>query len=179
MTSIIKFKTPMLCLFTLLYFATLSPAQTKNSTWSVPLRGTWVQDDKAIAKDVMLAGNGKICEIVVGSKENSAVKQAALFLATDIEKICGVRPKIVKEPSKNVNSIRLNTVGDSKIPSEIETASLKGQWESYRIATFKQDVWLVGSDFRGTAFAAYTLSERLGIDPLSSGQVIAPSIIIP
>jgi hypothetical protein len=29
-----------------------------------------------------------------------------------------------------------------------------------------KDVWLVGSNPRGTAFAAYTLLERLGIDPL-------------
>jgi hypothetical protein len=40
------------------------------------------------------------------------------------------------------------------------------QWESYRIATEGRNVWLVGSNPRGTAFAAYTLSERLGIDPI-------------
>ena len=38
--------------------------------------------------------------------------------------------------------------------------------ESYRIVTAGRTVWLVGSNPRGTAFAAYTLSERLGIDPL-------------
>jgi hypothetical protein len=44
--------------------------------------------------------------------------------------------------------------------------AMQGQWESYRIATGGRDVWLVGSNPRGTAFAAYALSERLGIDPL-------------
>ena len=34
------------------------------------------------------------------------------------------------------------------------------------MVTEGRDVWLVGSNPRGTAFAAYTLSERLGIDPI-------------
>ncbi|HJZ97267.1 MAG TPA: glycosyl hydrolase 115 family protein, partial [Candidatus Solibacter sp.] len=35
-----------------------------------------------------------------------------------------------------------------------------------RIITRPSAVWLVGSNPRGTAFAAYTLAERLGVDPL-------------
>ncbi|MDQ3132866.1 MAG: hypothetical protein M3Q99_19120, partial [Acidobacteriota bacterium] len=35
-----------------------------------------------------------------------------------------------------------------------------------QILTTQNAVWLVGANFRGTTFAAYTLSERLGIDPL-------------
>src|SRR5205814_7184321 len=41
-----------------------------------------------------------------------------------------------------------------------------GGWESYKIQTAHDSVYLTGSDFRGTAFAAYTLAERLGVDPL-------------
>jgi hypothetical protein len=159
-------KTPALCLLALLYFATASHAQINNASWTAPLRGTWVQDSKPVAKDVTLVGKGKACEIVVSNDEDSAVKQAALFLAGDIEKICGVKPNIVAAPSKDVVRIRLVTLDKGNVPSEIKAASLKGQWESYRIVTSKQEVWLVGSDFRGTAYAAYTLSERLGIDPL-------------
>ncbi len=48
----------------------------------------------------------------------------------------------------------------------MNAGAMQGQWESYRIATDGGNVWLVGSNPRGTAFAAYTLSERLGIDPL-------------
>ena len=43
---------------------------------------------------------------------------------------------------------------------------MEGQWEAFQILATGSDVYLVGSNFRGTAFAAYTLSERLGIDPL-------------
>jgi hypothetical protein len=48
----------------------------------------------------------------------------------------------------------------------MDAAAMQGQWEAYRVVTSGTTVWLVGSNPRGTAFAAYTLSERLGIDPL-------------
>ncbi|WP_069661232.1 glycosyl hydrolase 115 family protein [Arcticibacter eurypsychrophilus] len=166
MTSKIKFTVRFFCLITLFYVTPVAKAQTKSSAWDAPLRGTWVQEGLTKANDVMLVGNGKVCEIVVANNENSAVKQAAKFLAGDIEKISGVKPQIVEVPGKNVVSIRLATVGTSKVPSEVNPNSIKGQWESYRILTSKKVVWLVGSDFRGTAYAAYTLSERLGVDPL-------------
>ena len=159
-------RTSVFCVITLFCFLPYSNAQSKPSIWNESVRGSWVQNDKPVAKDVMLVANGQVCEIVVSNNENSAVKQAAQFLSGDIEKICGIKPKIVEVPGKNAVSIRLVTLGNSKIPLDVETASLKGKWESYRIATSGQTVWLVGSDFRGTAFAAYTLSERLGIDPL-------------
>jgi hypothetical protein len=109
-TSKTGLRIPALCLLALLYFATVSQAQITNVAWSAPLRGMWVQNNKPLAKDVMLVGKGKACEIVVSNDEDSAVKQAALFLAGDIEKICGVKPKIVAVPSKDVVHIRLVTL---------------------------------------------------------------------
>jgi hypothetical protein len=53
-----------------------------------------------------------------------------------------------------------------------------GKWEAYQVLTTGSDVWLAGSDSRGTAFAAYTLSERLGIDPLYMWTGYEPSITI-
>jgi hypothetical protein len=66
------------------------------------------------------------------------------------------------------------TLGHAGIPAEVNAGTLQGQWESYRIATVGNGVWLVGSNPRGTAFAAYTLSERLGIDPLYIWTGYAP-----
>jgi hypothetical protein len=102
---------------------------------------------------------------VVADDENSAVRQAAEFLAGDIEKISGYRLAVAKTPGDGVN-IRLVTLGHGELPAAIDARAMQGQWESYRIATAGRDVWLVGSNPRGTAFAAYALSERMGIDPL-------------
>jgi hypothetical protein len=117
------------------------------------------------AGDVTLAGRGVASRIVVADDENTAVRQAAEFLAGDIEKISGYRPAVAKTPGDGVN-IRLVTLGHGQLPAAIDARAMQGQWESYRIATAGRDVWLVGSNSRGTAFAAYALSERLGIDPL-------------
>src|SRR5581483_6237081 len=72
------------------------------------------------------------------------------------------------------SAIHLVTVGGAVVAG-INAAALQGQWESYRIATQGGDVWLVGSNPRGTAFEAYTLSERLGIDPLYLWTGYAPA----
>ena len=141
--------------------------------WTAPVRGSWVRTGAAQPGDVTLAGNGTRSEIVVAADENTAVQQAAVFLAGDIQKISGYKPAIVRDARNATNpsgarvTIRLVTWSDAAaLPAGIAKAKLKGQWEAYQVWTSGNTVWLVGSDFRGTAYAAYTLSERLGIDPL-------------
>jgi len=152
--------------------STLASAQT--SPWTTPLRGSWVQSGPPAQGDVILAGKDGVGEIVVSDDENAAVHQAAEFLAGDIEKISGYRPSLVKTPGADKVGIRLVTLGHGEVPAEINAGAMQGQWESYRIVTAGRTVWLVGSNARGTAFAAYTLSERLGIDPLYIWTGYAP-----
>src|ERR1017187_6282753 len=142
-----------------------SRVSAQTAPWTGALRGSWVQTGPVAAGDVTLAGRGVASQIVVGDDEITAVRQAAEFLAGDIEKISGYRPAVAKTPGAGVN-IRLVTLGHGELPAAIDARAMQGQWESYRIVTAGRDVWLVGSNSRGTAFAAYTLSERLGIDPL-------------
>ena len=137
----------------------------QTAPWTSVLRGSWVQSGPPGSGDVVLASPQSACQIVVADDENSAVHQAAEFLAGDIEKISGHKPAIGKTPAADV-TIRLVTLGHGQVPAAIGAAALQGQWESYRIVTAPDTVWLVGSNPRGTAYAAYTLSERLGIDPL-------------
>ena len=145
---------------------TSGPASAQSVPWTAPIRGSWVRTGAPAASDVTLAGKDSTSQIVVSDSENGAVHQAAAFLAADIEKISGYRPPIVNSPSGDRVTIRLATLGQGTVPTEVGATALQGQWESYRIVTAGGDVWLVGSNPRGTAFAAYTLSERLGIDPL-------------
>ncbi|MBA2341726.1 MAG: hypothetical protein H0V88_15160 [Pyrinomonadaceae bacterium] len=67
--------------------------------WSQPVRGSWVANGAAQAGDIILADRNAGCEIIVSEKENSAAKQAAAFLAGDIEKISGYKPQVVSTPS--------------------------------------------------------------------------------
>jgi hypothetical protein len=141
-------------------------ANAQTDPWSAPVRGTWVQTGHPGSGDVVLASGDSGAEIVVGPTEQLNVRQAATFLAGDIEKISGYRPPIVDAPTAGRASIRLVTLGQGAIPREVDTRGMQGQWEAYRVVTTPKTVWLVGSNPRGTAFASYTLSERLGIDPL-------------
>ena len=146
----------------LVVWLVLVPAAASAQEWSGPLRGSWVRiDGQAQPGDVTLAANGNGCEIVVGETEHTAVRQAALFLAADIEKISGYKPPIVARPGGSRVAVRLETRPD-------------GRWEAYTIHAADHEISLVGSNFRGTAFAAYTLSERLGIDPLYIWTGYAP-----
>ena len=141
-------------------------ATAQTAPWTGVLRGSWVETGPAAAGDVSLAAANGTAHIVVADDENTNVKQAAEFLAGDIEKISGHRPEIVKTPDASGVNIRLATLGHGEIPAAVGAQAMQGEWEAYRIVTADRTVWLVGSNPRGTAFAAYTLSERLGIDPL-------------
>jgi hypothetical protein len=138
-------------------------AFAQNAPWTSAVRGSWVERGTAAAGDVTLASKDNVSQIVVADDENTAVHQAAEFLAGDIEKISGYKPAIINIATNGKTNIRLVTVGHGQAPAAVNAASLQGQWESYRIVTEGRDVWLVGSNPRGTAFA---LSERLGIDPI-------------
>ena len=141
-------------------------AFAQDAPWTGIVRGSWVQTGAAAPGDVTLANKDAAARIVVGDGENSAVHQAAAFLAGDIEKISGYQPSVVNVAEDGQANIRLVTLGHGPVPAAIDAASLQGQWESYVVFTEGRNVWLVGSNPRGTAFAAYTLSERLGIDPI-------------
>jgi hypothetical protein len=150
------------------------PLCAQTGPWTSILRGSWVQSGAPATGDITLANNAAVCQIVVGDDEGSNVRQAAEFLAGDIEKINGRKPRVVSQADGGGVTIRLVTAGHSGIPAEVSAGAIAGQWESYRIVTTGGAVWLVGSNERGTAFAAYTLAERLGIDPLYIWTGYAP-----
>src|SRR4051794_39774959 len=127
-------------------------ARAGAAMWSEPIRGSWVSGDNADAAITLVDGD-TVCDIVMADNEGTIVRQAATFLAGDIEKISGRKPAIVSHPREGHVVIVLTTANN-------------GEWESFKIQSGHDRVSLVGSNPRGTAFAAYTLSERLGIDPL-------------
>ncbi|MGB7160808.1 MAG: glycosyl hydrolase 115 family protein, partial [Tepidisphaeraceae bacterium] len=143
-----------------LIVATPAPAQA----WREPVRGSWVRDGDPQPGDVDLSN----CEIVVAEGEASPVQQAATFLAGDIEKLVGKKPAIVAKPSGGRVAVSLITGAGEQAHPGIRGQDLADKWEAYQIRTTDggDSVSLVGSNPRGTAFAAYALAERIGIDPL-------------
>jgi hypothetical protein len=134
--------------------------------WSSPVRGSWVREGEKQDGDVVLVDESGACDIIVGDNEDSAVKQAAAFLAGDIEKIAGRRPAIVARSVDARREIHLSTAPGSGQNTKWNFPFQQGDWEALEIKTVGGQAYLTGSNARGTAFAAYTLCERLGIDPL-------------
>ena len=100
------------------------------------------------SRDVVLAGNAW-CEIVVAAEENSAVKQAAVFLSADIEKISGYKPAIVAATTGGRVTIRLVTLSDAAVvPAGIARQKLAGQWEAYQDSATRQATRCVAGRFR-------------------------------
>lgn len=165
-TGNIVFRTHRVFLFFVLLLAGLAtPASAQQ--WNEPVRGSWVRNEQPKKDGLVLIEPGKVCRIVVPASAHTAVKQAATFLAEDLRKITGQKADIDATAAEGRVAIRFATVGDgTPLPPDINENELRGKWEAYQIVTSADGVWLVGSDPRGTAFAAYTLSERLGVDPL-------------
>src|SRR3974377_789257 len=114
---------------TLLFVLLPVCAWAQTAPWSTTLRGSWVETGSAQGS-VIVAGKSNPSEIVVGGAENSIVRQAAQFLAADLEKISGAKVPIVQTPTTGRSAIRMVTLGNDQIPAAVNTRGMQGQWES-------------------------------------------------
>lgn len=132
-----------------------------------------IENDKFV-----LLEDGKAVCIVLSEREQEAVRIAADHLAEDIRNVCGclvLRKGDRELLPKDVPIIRISTINQenvlcSAVPEEPETALLydeKGEkrWEAYLHQVIGNELYIVGSDRRGTVFGIYELSEQMGVSP--------------
>lgn len=102
--------------------------------------------------------------IVLGADEPQPVKRAAEDLASDFQKVFGVRPQIADRAGSGT-TIFIGQAG--KLPDELRPENVTAT-ESFSIATHgAKTVVLAGADMRGTIYAIYQFSQEfLGVDPL-------------
>src|SRR2546430_4233964 len=130
----------------------LAPAggAAQADPWAAPVRGSWARTGPAARGDVVLASRDSGAEIVVGAAENLNVRQAAVFLAGDIEAISGYRPPIVTTPTPTPPARRtstpLATAGNGTLPAAIHAGPLRGPWEADRVGTAPRARRLGGAD---------------------------------
>ena len=104
--------------------------------------------------------------IVYCKNEAPLVKHIAQVMADDIERVSGMRPKVVEkrsyyqlayEASTEKNRIQLLT---AQRPHQ-----LYGKWEHYEIDTRDGNLFITGSDPRGVAYGVLHVSEKIGVSP--------------
>lgn len=97
--------------------------------------------------------------IVYNPNDHHLVKQMALVLSEDIERVTGIKPEVSTKKSKGQN-IFLSTTSKSSLHSEI-----RGNWERFAIDTDNDNLYITGSDARGLAYGVFHVSEQIGVNP--------------
>ncbi|MDE5793918.1 MAG: glycosyl hydrolase 115 family protein [Muribaculaceae bacterium] len=114
--------------------------------------------------------------IVYDTADYALVANVAQMLAEDICKVTGKNPDILTSLPKGTNAILIGTLGHSRLIDDlakkgiIPADSIHGGWERFIIKTIptkkgKKFLVIAGSDRRGTAYGATTLSREIGVDP--------------
>jgi len=126
-----------------------------------------------------LADQGRALPILVADDELPAARRAAQDLAHDIAAVSGALPALSANPAPGTReAVIVGTLGHSALvdalvrAGKLDARALKGQWESYVIATVTRPLpgvaralVIVGSDRRGTAYGAYEVARAIGVSP--------------
>jgi hypothetical protein len=148
---------------------------------------TWVRASGA-AQDFPLAGAGGAAQIVAASSDAKVVGHAVADLALDVERVSGRRPRVAAglEGAAPGPLVLVGTLGTPLADAlagggKVDVAALRGQWESFIIATVdrplpgvERALVIIGSDPRGTAFGVYELSQAIGVSPWHWWADVAP-----
>lgn len=121
------------------------------------------------AQNFSIVSDSKTAEIVISENDFKVVKIAAEALANDVFLITDKRPKITNIPTEN--SVIIGTFGKNELiqnlidSKKIDVSQIQNKRESYLITIVSNNLVIVGSDRRGTAYGVFELSKMLGVSP--------------
>lgn len=131
-----------------------------------------------ISGGFLLISDGKVPDLLLSDGDFPGIFRVAEDLQTDLEKVSGVKPNILKNENPVENLIIIGTLGNSEIidklakSGKIDTVSLAGKWEKFTtqivenpIEGVDQALVIAGSDKRGTMYGMYDLSRQMGVSP--------------
>jgi Glycosyl hydrolase family 115/Gylcosyl hydrolase family 115 C-terminal domain len=140
---------------------------------------SWVKDDYRRG-DFKLVHGARPADILVAPEDFKVVQIAANDLSADVERVTGKRPALRTTAAANLSdhAVMVGTLGRSPFveklvrDGKLDVIRLRGQWESFLIATVsnplpgvRMGLVIVGSDRRGTAYGVYELSQAIGVSP--------------
>src|SRR5205085_10642780 len=148
----------------------------------------WVRDTGR-AGDFALMRAGGAADVLVSAEDFKVVRIAADDLASDVERVTGVRPAVRTEiRGLSRHAVIVGTLGQSAFidrlvrEGKLEAKSLGGRWESFLITTVRDPLpgvrlglVIAGSDRRATAYGVYELSHAMGISPWAWWADVAPA----
>ena len=130
--------------------------------------------------DFPLLVKGRAADILVAQTEAEVVRIAADLLATDIERVGSVKPRVHETIAGSTGPVIIAaTLGKSALLDQLissgklkELQQIQGRWEAtlWKIVDqplpgVERALVIVGSDRRGTAYGLMHLSEIIGVSP--------------
>lgn len=113
-------------------------------------------------KPFVLVNAKQKADIIIAKTEAECVQLAVADLIADIQKISGKDLNITEQPKAKANKIFIKTEKSQA-------------WENYQIKTKNGDLYITGSDERGTMFGIYHFIEHyLGVDPMYFWNDVEP-----
>jgi hypothetical protein len=114
----------------------------------------------------------KDATICVDPDDHELVRQSAILLQSDLEKVTGIKPEISSTITGKTNIV-IGSVDKSSLISSlaakktINLTSIHKQWEAFTWKSNANQLIIAGSDRRGTAFGIFELSKQIGVSPWS------------
>jgi hypothetical protein len=128
---------------------------------------------------VTLVSGSTASELYADPADLQPTAIAVHLLADDIHKVTGETLRIIDKPADLTgDAILVGTLGHSALidqlaaDGKIDVKNIRGQWEAYTLEvvnnptpTIRRALVIAGSDRRGTAYGALTLSQAIGVSP--------------
>ena len=116
-----------------------------------------------------LCTNGRAATVSVAPQESPTVRRVANLFADDVCRVTGIRPQLATKAAKG--SVVIATLGHNAYVDRLvkrgrlDVSAIRGGWEQFVIRVVDGQLFVVGSDRRGTAYGVFTLSEQMGVSP--------------
>jgi hypothetical protein len=140
---------------------------------------SFVAFERTDANAVALLHDGGLAKLYVDSSDHTGVLRAAADLQSDIKRVGGTLPELVKSSSAaGADVVIIGTVGKSALIDKLvrsgalDVSAIKGKWEAWQVQTLnnpmpgvERALVIAGSDKRGTIYGIYEVSEQIGVSP--------------
>ncbi|WP_035651095.1 glycosyl hydrolase 115 family protein [Flavobacterium sp. ASV13] len=117
------------------------------------------------ASDFVIADSNNAVNIFIDKNTDPLIIWAVNELADDVKELTGKRPEILQTNSFSKNGIYIGEASNALFKNRKEQKELSNQWEKFSIQKEKENLIIAGSDVRGTVYAIFEISDRLGISP--------------
>lgn len=115
--------------------------------------------------DFSIVEANKTTSIYIEKNSDPLIVWAVNELADDVKELTGKRPEIIEANIISKKGMYIGQASSDFFKSKTIRKELLNQWEKFSIKKEKDNLLIAGSDVRGTVYAIFEMTERLGVSP--------------